>query len=53
MQNLKAVTTGVVASIEFCWSIMANPAISACGYLEVRRKINMKRKRTATMDPTR
>jgi hypothetical protein len=28
MHNLKAVTTGVVASIEFFWSIMANPAIS-------------------------
>jgi hypothetical protein len=27
MQNLKAVTMGVVASIELFWSIMANPAI--------------------------
>jgi hypothetical protein len=26
IQNLKAVTMGVVASIEFFWSIMANPA---------------------------
>jgi hypothetical protein len=28
MQNLKAVTAGVVASIEFVWSIMANPAMT-------------------------
>jgi hypothetical protein len=28
MQNLKAVTTGVVASIGFFWSIIANPAIN-------------------------
>jgi hypothetical protein len=26
MQNLKAVTMGVVASIEFFWPSMANPA---------------------------
>jgi hypothetical protein len=31
MQNLKVVAMGVVASIEFFWSIMANPAIRNFG----------------------
>jgi hypothetical protein len=31
MQNLKAMTMGVVASIEFFWSVMANPAIIVNG----------------------
>jgi hypothetical protein len=35
MQDLKAVTMGVVASIEYFWSNMANPAIVS--YIWTRR----------------
>jgi hypothetical protein len=38
MQTLKAVTMGVVASIEFVWSNMANPAIAISPAAIARQK---------------